>query len=139
MFCPQQLQRGSPHIAIVKSGGNTLKVLCTFHLTGSVSFGQNQFAYTAGRGARDILAMLSLMWTKAVAKGRKVAVYCSDVAGAFDRVRLERLVAKLKAKKLHPSIIAVLTSWLRQRADRIVVGGRQSDDMWLRDMVFQGT
>ena len=116
-----------------------LKALCMPHLTGSVSFGPNQFAYTAGRGARDVLAMLSLMWIKALAKGRKVAVYCSDVAGAFDRVRLERLVTKLKAKKLHPSIIAVLTSWLRQRAARIVFGGSQSDDMWLRDMVFQST
>ena len=39
---------------------------------------------------------------------RKVAMYCSDVSGASDRVNSARLVAKLKAKKLHPKIVEVL-------------------------------
>lgn len=116
-----------------------LKTLCMPYITRTVSFGANQFAYTTGRGARDALAMLTLTWIRALAKGRKIGVYCSDVSGAFDRVKLERLVAKLHAKKLHPLIVAVLTSWLRQRVSRIVVGGDQSDEMELQDMVFQGT
>ena len=33
-------------------------------------------------------------------KGLKVLVYCSDIAGAFDRVSKERLLAKLRAKGL---------------------------------------
>ena len=55
--------------------------------------GPNQFAYAAGRGARDALAMLTLKWLEAVAKGKRVGVYCSDVSGAFDRVEVERLIA----------------------------------------------
>ena len=39
-----------------------------------------------------------LDWLWALHSGRKVGLYCSDVSGAFDRVRVERLVAKLKAK-----------------------------------------
>jgi hypothetical protein len=103
------------------------------------SFGHNQFAYTPGRGARDALAVLVLTWARALAATHKVAVYCSDVSGAFDRVRGERIIAKLKTNKLHPDIISALSSWLRQRTSRIVVGGAQSDAMLLRDMVFQGT
>ena len=76
------------------------------------AFGPSQFAYTLERGARDALALLVLTWIKALGTGRKVAVYCSDVSGAFDRVRTEPLVTKLKKKGLHPKNVAVLASWL---------------------------
>ena len=72
-------------------------------------------------------------------KKSKVAVYCSDVSGAFDRVKVDRLITKLRAKKLRPEIIAVLQSWLRQRVARVVVGGETSDEIPVRDMVYQGT
>ena len=103
------------------------------------AFGPNQFAYTVGRGARDALALLMLTWLQALGAGRKIAVYCSDVSGAFDRVCLERLAAKLKKKGLHPQIVAVLVSWLQQRIAHIVVAGATSFEMTLRNMVFQGT
>jgi len=105
----------------------------------SLAFGSRQFAYIPGRGARDALAFLVLTWVSAVAAGRKVAVYCSDVSGAFDRVRFDRLVAKLKTKGLHPRIVAVLASWLQQRFAHVVVGGTTSDKMTLSNMVHQGT
>ena len=68
----------------------------------------------------------------------KIAVYCSDVTSAFDRVSMEWLIM-MKAKKLHLQIIDVISSWLRQRAARVVVGGEYSDVMVLASMVFQGT
>jgi hypothetical protein len=73
-------------------------------------FGPNQFASTPKRGARDALALLTLTWLQSMALGRKIAVYYSDVSGAFDRVRAERLIAKLKAWKVHSQIIAVIKS-----------------------------
>ena len=108
-------------------------------LTTTVSYGPNQFAYTTGRGARDALAQLVLTWLKALAKGLKVGVYCSDVSGAFDRVKTERLIAKLRSKKLRPEIVDVLASWVRQRTARVVVGGKQSPVFSFSEMVYQGT
>ena len=112
-----------------------LKLLYFPHVMSSLAFGPHQFAYTTGRGARDALALL----VSAVAAGRKVAVYCSDVSGAFDRVQFHRMVAKLRTKGLHPDIIAVLVSWLKQRLAEVVVGGSVSDKMTLINMVYQGT
>jgi hypothetical protein len=66
-------------------------------------------------------------------------VYCSDVAGAFDRVSTTRLLTKLRAKKLRPEILEVLKSWLRQRSAQVVVGGSQSDRFDMSNMVYQGT
>jgi hypothetical protein len=37
---------------------------------------------------------MALVWMTALAKGRKIAIYCSDVSGAFDRVKKDRLVKK---------------------------------------------
>jgi hypothetical protein len=60
-------------------------------------------------------------------------------SGAFDRVSVDRLISKLKAKKVHKVIIDVLTSWLRSRRAHVVVGGSRSEEFTLSDMVFQGT
>ena len=71
-----------------------LKMLYNPYLVSISAFGPNQFAYTVGRGARDALALLMLTWIQALGARRKIAVYCSDVSGAFDRVQAERLAAK---------------------------------------------
>ena len=116
-----------------------LKLLYDPYLSTTCAFGQNQFAYSVGRGARDALALLLLTWLKALCSGRKIGVYCSDVSGAFDRVCMARLVAKLKKKGLHPQVVAFLTSWLEDRLAQVVVNGTASADMPLCNMVFQGT
>ena len=75
----------------------------------------------------------------ALAKRRKLLIYCSDESGQSDCVKLERLAAKLKAKKIHLEIIDVLASWVRNRRARGVVGGEASEELILENMVFQGT
>ena len=102
-------------------------------------YGSNQYAYTKGKGGRDALAYLTLTWISALNARRDVAVYCSDVAGAFDQVSAVRLADKLCAAGLDPKIVAVLKSWLKQRLGHVVVGGKTSEGMCLYDMVFQGT
>ena len=42
--------------------------------------------------------------------GKKIALYCSDVQGAFDRVPSGRLIEKLSAIGLHPRIVRLLKS-----------------------------
>jgi hypothetical protein len=116
-----------------------LSPLFLIHAQRCLSFGPNQFAYTPRRGARDALAVMVLSWIEGFNSGHKFGIYCSDVAGAFDRVRSERLIAKLQAKGFHQSVIDLIASWLRPRAAHIVVGGARSQAMTLTDMVFQGT
>lgn len=69
------------------------------------AYGPNQFAHTPKRGSRDALAYLILRWLSALARGRKIGVYCSDVAGPFGKVCTNNFVKKLEAKKLDKSII----------------------------------
>ena len=108
-------------------------------LTATVAFGPNQFAYCPGRGSRDAIAVLVLTWLLGFDEHLKYGVYCSDVAGAFDKVKRQRLIDKLKAKGLAPQIVAVIASWLRDRTAYVVVGNTRSQQQILKDMVFQGT
>ena len=66
-------------------------------------------------------------------------MYCSDVAGAFDRVWVERLVEKLKKKGLNAKVVALMAAWLKDRVAHVVVEGTKSAPMVLKDMVYQGT
>ena len=76
---------------------------------------------------------------ESLGKGLKVLVYCSDVAGAFDRVPMERLLAKLRSKGIHPKLVKLIGSWLEPRQASVVIGGTTSKPFLIKDMVFQGT
>ena len=106
-------------------------------LSSNQSIGQNQFAYTKGRGARDAVAYLVLSWLMAFREKASIALYMSDVSGAFDRVSAQRLVAKLKARGMPDDVMDVIQSWLRKRTANVIVGGKESNAMCLEDMVFQ--
>ena len=101
--------------------------------------GENQFAYKPERGARDALAFLTLTWVAGFCQKKRFAVYCSDVSGAFDRVRLERLLEKLRAKGVPEPWVELFASWLRERPAKVAVNGQFSEEMLLMNMVFQGT
>ena len=70
----------------------------TFEVT--EAYGPNQFAYAKGKGCKDALATNVLQWIRWLHLGRQVALYCSDVSGAFDRVRAARLIQKLQKRAL---------------------------------------
>jgi len=103
------------------------------------SAGENQFAYRKKRGSRDLLAHASMQWIMALRMKQKVAVYLSDVSGAFDKVEAQRLMQKLEASDVDPKMLPVIRSWLRARRAKVVVGGEQADMPDLENQVFQGT
>ena len=80
-----------------------------------------------------------LTWLRAMAQGNRIAVYCSDVSGAFDRVPADRLLDKLRVRGVHERILAVLRSWLAPRSAAVVVDASESEAFARNNMVYQGT
>ena len=103
------------------------------------AYGPNQYAYAKGRGYKDVLAVNVYHWLLLMERGLAVAVYCSDVSGAFDRVSQERLGDKLETLGLHADALGFLKSWLDDRRSKVVLGGTCSLLEALTDSVFQGT
>ena len=116
-----------------------VKMMLDPYLERTLAYGENQFAYRKERGARDALALLIIEWIIILNDRGKVAIYCSDVAGAFDRVDSKRLIDKLRKKGVHETLVRLIQSWLRQRKAQVVVGGEASDEFILRNMIYQGT
>ena len=102
-------------------------------------FGPHQYAYSKRKGYKDVLIVNVCSWISLLERGLLVGVYCSDVAGAFDRVSCDRLCAKLQASGLHPKVVSFLASWLEDRVSSVVVGGVCSEEVPLTNSVFQGT
>ena len=71
--------------------------------------------------------------------GFRIGLYCSDVAGAFDRVLSSLLLQKLRAANVHPFLVRLISSWLEYRIGMVVVSGCSSDPFTLCNMIFQGT
>ena len=55
-----------------------------------------------------------------------MAFYQADVAGAFHRVDSNILLEKCRRVGLHPTLLKVLSSWLRGRQASVVSGGKKS-------------
>ena len=68
-----------------------------------------------------------------------MGLFCSDVSGAFDRVRRQRLCNKLSASGLPSDVVNFLASWLEDRISNVIVSGALSPDSVLANNVFQGT
>ena len=60
------------------------------------AFGENQWPFSQGLGARDSVTMLMMSWI-VVCSNKKIGAYLSDISGAFDRVFKIYMLAKLQA------------------------------------------
>ena len=105
----------------------------------SVLPGPNQYAYAKGRSYKDTLIVNVCSWILSMEQWYLVGVYCSDVAGAFDRVDRERLGQKLRVSGLNPKVTDFLRSWTEDRVSTVVIGGAHSPNEILANSVFQGT
>ena len=102
-------------------------------------FGERQFAYSTGKGVRDALALSVLSWLLGLEWGCLIGLYCSDVSGAFDRVCVLRLKAKLCRAGIHQRICFLLQSWLEPRRSAVVLKGTSSAPKPLQNSMYQGT
>ena len=66
-------------------------------------------------------------------------MYCSDVAGAFDRVFAEKLMSKLARRGVPHKLLADICSWLQDSSAVVIIGGVASSAKQLRNSVYQGT
>ena len=103
------------------------------------AFGASQWAFRKKRGCTDLVLLLMCSWLLAFQRRRKVGVFLSDIAGAFDRVDASKLLQKLRRLGVCDALMALFTDFLSPRRAQVVVDGGQSYEFTLKDMVFQGT
>ena len=115
---------GAPLMQFLHSGGK---------------FGKNQWAFTPGLSARDLVTALTMSWILGICTGNKIGGYLSDITGAFDRVFKDYLLAKLQAAGVGANYLNFLNAYLQPRRAKVIVEGEASDDFEIANTVFQGT
>ena len=105
----------------------------------SDAFGPNQWAFRSKRSCRDLVTLLVCTWLRALRFGQKVALYLSDISGAFDKVDRGIMVARLRAAGVSNAFCELIHSYLDARHARVVVQSCQSHPYAIGNQVFQGT
>ncbi len=103
------------------------------------AYGDTQFAFRKNIGCHDLLLILLCSWLLAFQERQKVGVFLSDIAGAFDRVDAEKLVAKLRGLGVSDVFVDLLASYLAPRSAKVAVNGADSQKITLSNMIYQGT
>ena len=65
--------------------------------------------------------------------------YSSDVRGAFDRVRKERLMGKLGHAGVPEWLARIIDAWLDARRAAVTVAGEKAEEYTMEGAVYQGT
>ena len=102
-------------------------------------FGPEQWAFTPGLSARDLVTASVMFWILAICTGNKIAAYLGDISGAFDRVYKDYLLAKLQASGIGARYLNFLDAYLQSRKAVVAVEGVISDEIEIANTVFQGT
>ena len=71
-------------------------------------FGPRQFVYCQGRSYKDALNLCVCDWILALSSNYRIGLYCSDVAGAFNKTSSERLKKELAVLGIHENIFHLL-------------------------------
>ena len=102
-------------------------------------FGESQWAFTPGLGARDLTTALVMSWVLGICTGHKIGTYLSDITGACDRVFKDYNLAKLQAAGVGTKYLNFLDAYLQPRTGQVVVEGAFSNEFEIANTVFQGT
>ena len=111
----------------------------TNHLDNNHLLSLKQFGFRKNRSTADLLLQMTTLWNKALDKGEFTFVIALDIAGAFDRVWHNGLLAKLKCLGIDGELLDLMASYLQDRNFKVVVGGYESTEHTIQASVPQGS
>ena len=85
-----------------------------------------QFAYRKGLGACDALLCVSHTLQSALERGQEARIIQIDFSAAFDRVNHQGILYKLSSVGIGGSVLSVLTQFLSNRSQYVLVDGCRS-------------
>ena len=85
-----------------------------------------QFGFRKGLGTCDALLTITNLVQKALDSGCEVRMIGLDFSAAFDRVNHEALIFKLRQLGIGGPFLNILTEFLTDRVQRVIVDGHNS-------------
>ena len=82
-----------------------------------------QFAYRKGRGTCDALLCVSHALQSALESGQEARIVQIDISAAFDRVNHQGILYKLCSVSIGGSVLSILTQFVSDRSQQVMVDG----------------
>ena len=98
-----------------------------------------QFAYRKGLGTCDALLRVSHTLQSALESGQEAKIVQIDFSTAFDRVNHQRIFYKLCSVGIGGSLLSILTQFLSNRTQRVMVDSCRSELVNVVSGVPQGS
>ena len=99
----------------------------------------SQFAYRKGLGTCDALLCVSHTLQSALESGQEARIYQIDFSAAFDRVNHRGILYKLCSVYIGGSVLSLLTPFLSNRSQNVLVDGCRSKQVDVVSAVPQGS
>ena len=96
------------------------------HLEGTGLFSDLQYGFRAFRSTADLLTVLSERIYNSLDVGGETRAIALDISKAFDKVWHAGLLHKLQAYGVLGSVLNIITSFLQERALKVVLDGQSS-------------
>ena len=98
-----------------------------------------QFAYRNGLGTCDTLLCVSHTPQSALESGQEARIVQIDFSAAFDRVNHQGILYKLCSVGIGGSVLSILTQFLSDRSQHVMVDGCRSKLVYVVSGVPQGS
>ena len=98
-----------------------------------------QFAYRKGLGTCDVLLCVSHTLQSALENGQEARIVQIDFSAAFDKVNHLGILYKLCSVGIGGSVLSILTQFLSNRSQHVMVDGRRSKLFNVVSGVHQGS
>eukprot|EP00973_Karenia_brevis_P010651 1444043-Karenia_brevis.AAC.1 len=91
------------------------------------AYGLAQWAFRKKHSCRDLVCLLVSRWLWMLDQGFKIAIYLSDISGAFDKVDRNIMAQRLRTVGVSESMLDLLLAYLAPRQAIVVAHGHNSD------------
>ena len=98
-----------------------------------------QFAYRKGLGTCDAPLCMSHTLQSALESGQEARIVQIDFSAAFDRINHLGILCKLCSVGIGGSVLSILTQFLSNRSQHVMVDGCQSNLVKVISGVLQGS
>ncbi len=109
------------------------------HLEKHHLLSSKQFGFLAGKSSLDLLLLLTSKWQQSLDASEETRVVALDIAGAFDAVWHDGLLARLTSIGIEGELLALLEHYLRGRNFQVVLQGEVSSSYPIAAGVPQGS
>ena len=113
--------------------------LLTGHLRSSCPLAPNQWGFQHGKSTVASLLAVVHAWLQALESKKEIVAILYDLCKAFDSASHAPLLQKLGTTGFHSHILKWVQSYLTQRSQRVVVGGKSSPPLPVLFGVPQGS